>query len=58
MKGRIRKASAGALWVFSPISGNWNALGYQMLSHDEVNGKAGTEFGQCMSIIIQRLLDW
>jgi hypothetical protein len=57
MKGRSRKASAGALWVFSPISGNWNSLGYQMLSHDDVNGKAGTEFGQCVQIIIQRFLN-
>jgi hypothetical protein len=45
MKGRFRQRSTGALWVFAPIAGNWNALGYQKLSHSNINGKLGTEFG-------------
>jgi len=48
MKARTRQASTGALWVFTPIAGgDWNALGYQMLTHNFTDGKGGTEFGNC-----------
>jgi hypothetical protein len=52
MKARFRQPNTGALWVFAPISGDWNALGYQMLSHANANGKAGTEFGD-ISVLAQ-----
>jgi hypothetical protein len=45
MRGRIRQESTGALWVFATVAGNWNALGYQILTHSNINGKTRTEFG-------------
>jgi hypothetical protein len=49
MRGRIRQESTGALWVFAPVAGNWNELGYQILTHNNINGKSRTEFGNSRS---------
>jgi hypothetical protein len=47
MSGRIRMRSTGAVWVFPPTAaGNWDILGYQMLTYSTSTERDGAEFGK------------